>query len=598
MLLVADLEIFQNIISNKKVDDLKLLSLISRLKDRKCREDVLEYLYCQAPQFNISQASYGILIDICRVLLRQSNNIGDFQSIAMLYSLTKQYGTCFDAIALTLKPSLQNHEAWNNHVFWLDCTDRLISSDVNNWDPFLHIASEILCMDRHHVMISLSIIRIQMVVISIRSLKLNEELVTQFLDGAVILFGLSNISNIRKFVSLNFALWLVDCCVRCSEYMNEKYEGACDGKIGMRLTRAERRRILLDHCNANEAATTGSHTISAAVDIGFSPIHECFWYVCYILDCIKVQSHTSNRPSKRSDAFGQQATHTSTETSSKSGGSTYPLCVCCDAEMQFPWKPMGLYPVAADFESQSYAMSDTVRTRAQYPTLICETCCRSLFQQSCQRDDLDEYADQYSEEGLGGSPSQNGALSPLAPTGTSRLTYASPMGHPLNTSPLTQTAPQLNHPLSSRNSVPSTSALNSLTGPVDLSSYVPKTPTVHKIGLMVLPAGPCTAPQKSCLSLFTVPDSPQVGGHQSDAVGVRSHGHGHGGSNQPSVDWEEDDELIRAAYDSLVSYSLLDHLPPVNNPTVLAAMPDKKQTNETRPDCDVDMVEPQAVRAK
>jgi hypothetical protein len=164
-----------DILTDKNVDGQEILATVVMMKESAFRELFLESMYSKAPGY-LSLPSFMLIVDFIRVILRESNNVYDFKSMARAYTLSSLYSVKCEGIAISIKSALRYHEAWCNTEFWVNCTDELIARDIDRWMTcHSSLSFDLLAMEDQHVYGIFAINRIQAILISMQSVGIHEE---------------------------------------------------------------------------------------------------------------------------------------------------------------------------------------------------------------------------------------------------------------------------------------------------------------------------------------------------------------------------------------------------------------------------------------
>eukprot|EP01041_Mallomonas_annulata_P009027 gene9027-18696_t len=200
------------LMAGKSVEGADILSVVVMLKEAIMRGLFLDSLYSKAP-CTVPMSSYLVLVDLMRVLLRESNNADDFKVMMRAFGVSSLFAMKCEGITISLKSSLRYHEAWSNTDFWMYCTDDLIAKDVERWTRYSSLSFDLLAMDEQQVNGILAINRIQAVLTSMQSIGINEheQLRQEYLAGIVDYFGLNTVGiNILQSPTERFIAWLLD----------------------------------------------------------------------------------------------------------------------------------------------------------------------------------------------------------------------------------------------------------------------------------------------------------------------------------------------------------------------------------------------------
>eukprot|EP00607_Mallomonas_marina_P008531 CAMPEP_0182418460 /NCGR_PEP_ID=MMETSP1167-20130531/2886_1 /TAXON_ID=2988 /ORGANISM="Mallomonas Sp, Strain CCMP3275" /LENGTH=624 /DNA_ID=CAMNT_0024592675 /DNA_START=493 /DNA_END=2367 /DNA_ORIENTATION=- len=156
-------------------------------------------------------SSYMTLVDLMRVLLRESNNADDFRVIMRAFTIANLYAVKCDGISIPIRSGLRYHEAWLNVDFWLFCTDELVSRDVQRWTRYSAHSFDLLAMDDVQVNGILAVNRVQAILASMHTVGITEDAREDYLLGVVEYFGLiAKGINILQPPTERFIAWLLD----------------------------------------------------------------------------------------------------------------------------------------------------------------------------------------------------------------------------------------------------------------------------------------------------------------------------------------------------------------------------------------------------
>ena len=101
---------------HKGRDPLDLLSLVQLFKMHNFRTYFLQLLMMKAPQ-DLTDVSMELLADLCRVVLREANNAGDFSSVNALYTVGNAFHVVDGGVRSSMLLNLKYHETWGSPRF-------------------------------------------------------------------------------------------------------------------------------------------------------------------------------------------------------------------------------------------------------------------------------------------------------------------------------------------------------------------------------------------------------------------------------------------------------------------------------------------------
>ena len=338
-------ECLSKLLTNSKLEPLDLFKLISELKLQAVREVFTIELekYCFNSQFSqhvsqntlkklvtcsndvtmliINKESYEILLDILRVHLRQSNNCSEYIQISQLYNLSQRIGVNImgDIVVpiesnrnsfhifgsnnnnllnqitnlqrnvsyfnhITLHQSLIEHEAWSNHLLWLDCCDRLLQKDLKSIATLrltgtIPIIEEFFHINIDNIAYILLINRIQQIArVLPMYASIKTSLLTDYIKGAILLYNMPLYVHksshtveyllANMYMKVEYCLWLLDVCCKLYE---------CN--------------ILYD--SQYMVYTSNNNTYDNVYSTGYNPIQNMLLAICKSLQ--KVQYNPSVR---------------------------------------------------------------------------------------------------------------------------------------------------------------------------------------------------------------------------------------------------------------------------------------------------------------
>mmetsp|Transcript_42007 Transcript_42007/g.131560 ORF Transcript_42007/g.131560 Transcript_42007/m.131560 type:complete len:684 (-) Transcript_42007:338-2389(-) len=114
-------------------DSLDLLSMVQLFKMSEFRQFFLYNLLTLVPQ-DISEVSMELLSDLCRVVLRESNNAGDFESIAAVFCIGNGFYVHDGGVRSSMLLNLRHHEAWGMTRLWEHIFGRVVAFEENTAD--------------------------------------------------------------------------------------------------------------------------------------------------------------------------------------------------------------------------------------------------------------------------------------------------------------------------------------------------------------------------------------------------------------------------------------------------------------------------------